>query len=98
MSEPDTKTTLKSAPKAASKPDTKAEPALMPSFEQAFAELETIVAQMESGQMPLEASLAAYKRGNDLLQLCQKSLTEVEQQVQILNDRNQLTSFKPEHD
>jgi exodeoxyribonuclease VII small subunit len=67
-------------------------------FELAFAELENIVAQMESGQMPLEASLAAYQRGNFLLQFCQKSLAEVEQQVQILNDRNQLTQFKPEND
>ena len=67
-------------------------------FEQAFAELESIVAQMESGQMPLDASLAAYQRGNLLLQFCQKSLAEVEQQVQILNERNQLTQFKPEND
>ncbi|MEO6118688.1 MAG: exodeoxyribonuclease VII small subunit [Methylotenera sp.] len=65
-------------------------------FEQAFAELESIVAQMESGQMPLEASLAAYKRGNALLQFCQKSLANVEQQVQMLNDKNQLTPFQPE--
>ena len=65
-------------------------------FEQAFTELEKIVAQMESGQMSLEASLAAYKRGNVLLQFCQKSLADVEQQVQILNDKNQLTPFQPE--
>ena len=65
-------------------------------FEQAFAELESIVAQMESGQMPLEASLAAYKRGNALLQFCQKSLADVEQQVQMLNDKNQLTPFQSE--
>jgi exodeoxyribonuclease VII small subunit len=65
-------------------------------FEQAFAELENIVAQMESGQMSLEASLAAYKRGNALLQFCQKSLADVEQQVQLLNDKNQLTPFQPE--
>lgn len=64
------------------------------SFEQAYAELETIVAQMESGNMPLQESLAAYTRGNVLLQFCQKSLTAVEQQVQILND-NQLSQFKP---
>ena len=98
MSVPNTKTTSKSASKAGTDPNSKAAPELTPSFEQAFAELETIVAQMESGQMPLEASLAAYKRGNDLLQLCQKSLAEVEQQVQILNDRNQLAPFKPEND
>jgi exodeoxyribonuclease VII small subunit len=63
-------------------------------FELAYAELENIVARMESGQMTLESSLAAYQRGNSLLQFCQKSLADVEQQVQILNERNQLTPFK----
>lgn len=63
-------------------------------FELAYAELESIVARMESGQMTLESSLQAYQRGNSLLQFCQKSLAEVEQQVQILNERNQLMPFK----
>lgn len=63
------------------------------SFEEAFAELETIVAQMESGQMLLEASLDAYKRGNLLLGFCQQSLADVEQQVKILNERQQLSPF-----
>ncbi|MDI1362729.1 exodeoxyribonuclease VII small subunit [Methylotenera sp.] len=63
-------------------------------FELAYAELESIVARMESGQMTLESSLAAYQRGNSLLQFCQKSLADVEQQVQILNERNQLIPFK----
>lgn len=62
-------------------------------FEQAFSELEGIVAQMESGQMQLEASLDAYKRGNLLLELCQQSLADVEQQVKALNDRQQLAPF-----
>lgn len=94
MSASDTKTTKKSA----SKPESAATPEEMPSFEQAFAELESIIAQMESGQMALDASLTAYKRGDFLLKFCQKSLAEVEQQVQILNDRNQLVQFKPEHE
>ncbi|MGZ8257570.1 MAG: exodeoxyribonuclease VII small subunit [Methylotenera sp.] len=98
MSASNTKATSKSAPKPESKSASKAAPELIPSFEHAFAELKSIVAQMESGQMSLEASLAAYKRGDFLLQFCQKSLAEVEQQVQILNDRNQLVQFKPEHD
>lgn len=63
-------------------------------FELAYAELESIVTRMESGQMTLESSLAAYQRGNSLLQFCQKSLADVEQQVQILNERNQLMPFK----
>ena len=63
-------------------------------FEQAYAELEKIIAQMESAQLPLDASLVAYQRGNSLLQFCQQSLLAAEQQVQILNERNQLLAYK----
>lgn len=63
-------------------------------FEHAYTELESIVSQMESGQMTLESALAAYQRGNSLLQFCQKSLADVEQKVQILNERNLLVQFK----
>jgi exodeoxyribonuclease VII small subunit len=63
------------------------------SFEQALAELEALVSQMESGQLPLEQSLAAYKRGAELLQYCQKSLADVEQQVRILNETSSLQPY-----
>ncbi len=53
-------------------------------FESALAELEKIVASMEAGQLPLEQSLAAYKRGAELLKYCQGALAEVQQQVKIL--------------
>jgi exodeoxyribonuclease VII small subunit len=67
-----------------------------PSFESAFAELETLVSQMESDKLPLEQSLNAYKRGAELLQICQKSLTDAEQQVQILTEANKLSDFSPQ--
>ena len=54
-----------------------------PSFEAALAELEAIVATMEGGQLPLSESLAAYKRGAELLQICQSALKDAEQQVRI---------------
>tara|TARA_R110002073_G_scaffold266486_2_gene429754 strand:+ start:1142 stop:1465 length:324 start_codon:yes stop_codon:yes gene_type:complete len=54
------------------------------SFEAASAELEKIVTTMEAGQMPLEASLSAYKRGAELLQYCQNKLQDAQQQVRIL--------------
>ena len=63
------------------------------SFEQALSELENIVSQMESGQLPLEQSLATYKRGTELLQFCQKSLAEIEQQIQILNEAGKLQTY-----
>ncbi|MEN3354607.1 MAG: exodeoxyribonuclease small subunit [Betaproteobacteria bacterium] len=63
-----------------------------PSFEAALAELEKIVASMEAGQMPLEQSLAAYKRGAELLKLCQSALQDAQQQVKILEE-NVLKTF-----
>ena len=62
------------------------------SFEAALTELEQIVTSMEEGQMPLEQSLAAYKRGAELLKLCQSALQDAQQQVKILED-NVLKSF-----
>jgi exodeoxyribonuclease VII small subunit len=62
-------------------------------FETAIAELEGIVNQMESGNLPLEKSLATYRRGAELVQTCQKALADVEQQVRILNDANKLGVF-----
>jgi len=65
-------------------------------FEQALKELETIVAKMESGQLPLEESLKAYQRGNALLQQCQKALADIEQQVRLLNEDNTLQNYRDE--
>jgi len=65
------------------------------SFETALAELETIVATREGGQLPLAESLAAYKRGAALLQYCQEALKDAQQQVQIL-ERGVLRSFEPD--
>jgi exodeoxyribonuclease VII small subunit len=59
-------------------------PDLPASFEAAFAELEEIVATMEGGQLPLKESLAAYQRGAALLQYCQATLKDAEQQVEVL--------------
>jgi exodeoxyribonuclease VII small subunit len=53
-------------------------------FEQALSELESIVENMEGGQLPLEKSLAAYKRGAELLQFCQRQLQDAQQQVKVL--------------
>lgn len=53
-------------------------------FEHAVAELENIVNAMESGQMNLQESLASYKRGVELLQYCQATLENSQQQIKIL--------------
>jgi exodeoxyribonuclease VII small subunit len=65
-------------------PVTKTKPQKPQSFEAALAEIESIVASMEGGELPLEQSLAAYKRGAELLQYCQTQLRDAQQQVKIL--------------
>ena len=64
-------------------------------FESSLLELEAIVSQMESGNLPLEQSINAYKHGAALLQTCQKSLSDAEQQVHILTEANKLEAFEP---
>ena len=54
------------------------------SFEGAMAELAQLVSQMESGQLPLEASVAAYARGSELVKYCAAQLEKVESQVKVL--------------
>jgi exodeoxyribonuclease VII small subunit len=71
-------------------------PSTNSNYEAAISELEAIVNQMESGSLPLEQSLSAYKRGAELIKLCQKVLTEAEQQVRILSEDNQLSPFTQE--
>ena len=67
-----------------------------PTFEDSLAELEKIVANMEAGQLPLEESLAAYKRGTELLKFCQQKIQDAESQVRVLTEANQLENFPGE--
>jgi exodeoxyribonuclease VII small subunit len=65
------------------------------SFEAALAELEEIVNTMESGRLPLQESLAAYKRGALLLQYCQTALKDAQLQVEVL-EKGVLKAFEPQ--
>lgn len=65
---------------------------MQPSFEEALAELEKIVARMESGKLTLEQSLDAHRRGIELAQLCQSVLARAQQQVKVLEE-NALKNF-----
>jgi exodeoxyribonuclease VII small subunit len=62
-----------------------AEAALPASYEAAVAELEALVGQMEQGDLTLEASLSAYRRGAALVAFCQQQLDQAEQQVRVLD-------------
>ena len=48
--------------------------------------LEDLVARMESGEMTLEESLAAYERGVGLYRHCQSALEQAELRVRLLTD------------
>ncbi len=67
------------------------------SFEQAMTELEQLVEQMEAGELPLEASVAAYKRGSELVKYCAAQLDKVESQVKVL-EGDMLKPFATEPD
>ncbi|MBP8034857.1 MAG: exodeoxyribonuclease VII small subunit [Burkholderiaceae bacterium] len=60
------------------------DPSLPQDFETALLQLEELVASMESGALPLEESLAAYRRGVALTRICQERLAQAEQQVKVL--------------
>ena len=65
------------------------------SFEAALTELENLVGRMESGDLPLQESLAVYKRGAELLTYCQNALKDAELQVQVL-EKGLLQPFQPD--
>jgi exodeoxyribonuclease VII small subunit len=64
-------------------------------FEAALEELEQLVAQLESGDMPLEQLLGGYQRGAELLKFCRDRLEAVEGQVKVL-DQGALKTWTPE--
>jgi exodeoxyribonuclease VII small subunit len=51
-------------------------------FEQAFKELEECVTKLESGELPLEESLALYERGQALAAYCGKMLDAAELKIE----------------
>jgi len=68
-------------------------------FEKALAELEALVASMESGELSLEDSLQRFERGVQLTRACQQALAEAEQKVRILLDKDggdELEPFEPD--
>ena len=57
-------------------------------FEDALAELESIVKTLESGEQSLEMSLEQFERGVTLSRYCQQSLSDAEQKVKVLLEEN----------
>ncbi len=55
------------------------------SFEQALDELDAIVRRMEAGELGLDDSIAAYRRGAELARYCQSKLAVAEQEIKKLD-------------
>ncbi|MCU0967384.1 MAG: exodeoxyribonuclease VII small subunit [Rubrivivax sp.] len=64
------------------------------SYEAAVAELDRLVQQMETGQLPLDQLIDSYRRSGELLAWCRERLQAVEQQVLLL-DGERLDPWTP---
>jgi exodeoxyribonuclease VII small subunit len=53
-------------------------------FNDGMTELERIVTQLETGELPLEAALAAFEAGVALVRALNQRLTDAEQRVDVL--------------
>jgi exodeoxyribonuclease VII small subunit len=56
------------------------------SFEEAYGQLEEVVAKLESGEMTLEESVSLFERGKELAAHCQNLLDKAELRVKKLSD------------
>jgi len=54
------------------------------SFEDSLARLETIVADLESGALPLEEALRLFEEGIGVVKRCTRKLDEAEKRVEVL--------------
>ena len=59
-------------------------------FESAIAELESIVKQLEDGDLPLDKSLALFERGVALSRYCHEQLGSAERRIEQLTERGDL--------
>jgi exodeoxyribonuclease VII small subunit len=68
-------------------------------FEGALEELEQVVEQLESGDLVLDDSLAAFEKGVGLVKFCNQKLNEVEKRVELLvRDKEGKIQLKTLHD
>ena len=59
-----------------------------PAFEHSLAQLEELVGQLESGDLPLDAALRSFEQGVRLTRECQMALSAAQQKVQLLMQRD----------
>lgn len=63
-------------------------------FEASLNELEKLVDALENGDLSLEQSLQDFERGINLTRACQSALTDAQQKVQILLEKNGQSSLE----
>jgi exodeoxyribonuclease VII small subunit len=66
-----------------------------PGFEAGLDELERIVKEMESGDLPLERALELFEKGMSLSDACRKQLEEAETRVEMLMERGNRVVAEP---
>lgn len=66
-----------------------------PSFEESVAQLEGIVAAIESGQVGLEESLAKYEQGMELVKKCRGILDRAEKRIEQLTQQGDSLTAEP---
>lgn len=65
-------------------------------FEDAMMQLEKIVQQLETGDVPLEDSISLYKKGMELSAFCQNKLQSAEKQlISIVEKDGTVSAFEP---
>ncbi len=62
-------------------------PSEPPSFEDALKSLETLVAEMEGDDQPLEKMIVGYEEGVRLRSICERRLEEAQAKVEMIRDR-----------
>ncbi len=71
-------------------------------FEKAYERLEQILGELNSGETPLEKSLALYEEANKLITLCSSKLSQAEQKIETLikgrGETPQTAPFAPAND
>lgn len=60
--------------------------------EEAFAELEEIIKQLESDEIPLKESIALYARGAELVAACREELSGIEKEMIIIGEQFENTT------
>ena len=68
-----------------------------PTFEKALSDLEKIIQELESGDLPLEKAIKKFEQGMGLSKFCEKTLDETEKRISLIikgeGDTYTLTPF-----